>query len=225
MNVFEMSLLLALLLSLSIFSLFRLFDAANEVDWGPRWLNRIDGFIRLLCRHFHRLSPSPIVLPDRGAAILVSNHVSGLDALALIAATKRPLRFLIAREEYERRGLHWVLRAAGCIPVDRENRPERAYREALRALASGEVVAVFPHGGIRWPVNPHTPLKAGAVQLAQRSKSLLYPVYIDGIKGKGRNISAILMRSNLSVKSFPAIDCTHLEVDEGVRHLAQLLNK
>lgn len=225
MNVLYLSLFLAFFLFLALFLFFRLLDSSNEVDWGARWLNRIDGLIRAFCRRFHRLPIDAIPLPDHGAAILVSNHVSGLDALVLIAASKRPLRFLIAREEYERPGLHWILRAAGCIPVDRTKQPERAYRQALRALAAGEVVAVFPHGGIRWPIHPHTPLKAGAVQLAQRSKSLIYPAHIAGVKGKGRNLSALFMRSKLRVDVFPAINCTHMSVDEGMRHLAQLLNK
>ena len=81
---------------------------------------------------------APIPLPETGAAIVVCNHISGLDPLVLIAATPRPLRFLIAREEYERFGLQWLFRLGKCIPVERDKRPELAMRAALRAIENGE---------------------------------------------------------------------------------------
>jgi len=74
----------------------------------------------------------------------VSNHVSGLDPLLLIAATRRPLRFVIAREEYERWGLRWLLHAVGCIPIARGRNPRSALSAARAALEAGEVVALFP---------------------------------------------------------------------------------
>jgi len=106
----------------------------------------IDGWLRLFCRYYHRLEYEPLPLPERGPALVASNHLSGLDPLLLITASKRPLRFLIAQEEYHRFGLNWLFRAAGCIPVDRKGRPEKALRRAREALQRGEVVALFPHG-------------------------------------------------------------------------------
>src|SRR5690348_6145629 len=82
--------------------LLRACERANGADWGHRWLNRLDGLNRILCRRVHRLKHAPIELPATGGVLVASNHVSGLDPLLLIAASPRPLRFLIAREPYER---------------------------------------------------------------------------------------------------------------------------
>jgi 1-acyl-sn-glycerol-3-phosphate acyltransferase len=64
--------------------------------------------------------------------------MSSLDPFLLLTACKRPLRFLVASEEYERPILNWLFIASGCIPVDRVGRPEKALREAFRALQQCE---------------------------------------------------------------------------------------
>ena len=185
-------------------------EAANETDWGNPWLNRLDGLNRLLCRHYHRLRSPPLPLSTTGPALLVSNHVSGLDPLLLIAASRRPLRFLIASEQYHRFGLTWLFRAVGCIPVDRGGRPERAFREALRALAQGEVVALFPHGTIHLDDDPPRRLKQGVAKMAHLSLAPVYPVRLTGIKGAGRVVQAVFQRSHAQLQSFPAVDCAAL---------------
>ncbi|MGD2083234.1 MAG: 1-acyl-sn-glycerol-3-phosphate acyltransferase, partial [Chromatiales bacterium] len=85
-----------------LYRLFSLVRAANLTDWGSGWLNLLDGVNRLFCRYYHRMNDVVLPLPAEGAAIVVANHVSGLDPLLLIAASRRPLRFLIAREQFER---------------------------------------------------------------------------------------------------------------------------
>src|SRR5690606_17846252 len=98
----------------------------------------LDGLNRIFCRRFHRLT-GRIDLPERGPVLVASNHVSGLDPLLMIAASRRPLRFIIAREEYERWWFTWLFRAIGCIPIDRSRNPHVAFYAARRALAAGEV--------------------------------------------------------------------------------------
>jgi len=70
------------------------------------------------------------------------------DPLVLLATAGRPLRFLMAHEIYERWGTRWVFRAFEVIPVRRGARDIRAIRSMMRALDRGEVVALFPEGGI-----------------------------------------------------------------------------
>lgn len=179
----------------------------NEVDWGGPTINRIDGFLRWFCRRYHRLAAAPIQLPASGPALVVANHVSGLDPFLLIAASRRPLRFIIAREQYERPILNRMFRAAGCIPVDRRERPERAFREALRALAAGEVVALFPHGTIHLDSEPPRPLKKGVALLAQRAACPVFPVRLEGIKGEGHVVRGVLRRSRARLLSHAPINC------------------
>ncbi|MGD8931917.1 MAG: lysophospholipid acyltransferase family protein, partial [Chromatiales bacterium] len=152
-------------LSLIVWRFGRRCLAASDVDWGNSMLNRFDGCIRLFCRHWHRLQPVELAIPETGPAILVSNHISGLDPLLMVSCSRRPLRFLIAREQYQRIGLRRLYKAIGCIPVDRERSPEKALRAAFRALRAGEVIALFPHGKIHLDSEPPRRLKAGAARL------------------------------------------------------------
>jgi len=176
-----------------------------RTDWGSAWLNWLDGLNRLFCRRFHRMAEVGLGLPAEGPAVVASNHVSGLDPLLLIAAAERPLRFIIAREQYVRPCLHWLFRAVGCIPVDRKGRPERAMREALAALRAGQVIAIFPQGRIQLPGDEPRPLKGGAVRLAQLAGCSVLPVKIRGVKGQGLILRSVFLRSRAVVEPLPAI--------------------
>lgn len=170
-------------------------ETASQADWGGRWLNRLDGLNRIFCRRFHRLPREMLKLPERGGVLVASNHVSGLDPLLLIAASRRPLRFVIAREQYERRGLNWLFRAIGCIPVDRDRDPHKALYAARRALDAGEVVALFPHGKIHLDHVPSVPLRRGIVLLSQITDAPIVSVRIDGVRGQGLAVAAVWIRS------------------------------
>lgn len=181
---------------------------AAKVDWQQKGINWVDGLVRLLCKHVHGLDESKqIPLPAKGAAIVVANHVSGLDPFLLISACRRPLRFLIAREEYERLGLHWLFKASGCIPVDRTGRPEKALRQALRALERGEVVALFPHGKIHLDSDQPLKIKGGVARLAAWSQAPIYSVRIEGVRGQGHVALAPFLPSNVKLKMHSPMFC------------------
>lgn len=190
-------------------------DRHRFADWGRPGVNWIDGLNRWWCRRVHRLAPVAAPIPPTGPAIVVANHVSGLDPLLLVAASRRPLRFLIAREQYERFGLRWLFRAAGCIPVDRGTRPEQALRDALRALASGEVVALFPHGAIHLPDGPAPSLKRGALRLAALTGAPVVAARVAGVGAPGRVVSAVFVpgRAQLAFSLPFVVDA---QVDETV---------
>ena len=187
--------------------LFHVSRPYRTTDWGAPWLNRLDGLNRWFCVVYHRLNFTTIALPETGAGIVAANHHSGLDPLLLAAASPRPLRFLIAREQYERFGLRWLFRAAGCIPVDRETRPERALREALRILARGEVVAMFPHGKIHLDTDPPIKLKSGVIRLSHLSGCAIHPVRLQGIAGQGKVVSAVLLRGYPHLRVATTLQC------------------
>ena len=187
--------------------LLRYLESASTADWGSRKVNRIAGFISLFCRYLHGFQFELLPLPSSGGALVASNHMSGLDPFLLIAASPRPLRFLIAREQYERFGMSWLFRLAKCIPVDHGGRPERALREALTALEQGDVVAVFPHGGIHLDSDPPRKLKGGVIFLAQKANCAIYPARVDDVRGAGYTALALLIPSSSSLKAYPALDC------------------
>lgn len=207
-------LLLSVLLVFGVFRLSRLCHRANLTDWGSSWLNWVDGFNRLLCVRYHRLPLVDLPLPAEGPAIVVANHISGLDPLLMIACSRRPLRFLIAREQYRRFGLRWLFRAAGCIPVDRERSPEKALRQAFKALRQGEVVALFPHGKIHLDSDPPRRTKAGAARLAAISGAPVIPLRISGVAHQGHVIKPVLVRANARIEMMPVIDAQSTPANE-----------
>jgi len=91
-------------------------------------------------------------VPDEGAALVVCNHVSFMDPLILMASVRRPMRFVMYYKIYDIPVLSFVFRTAKAIPIaGRHEDPqlmERAFEAVDEALARGEVVCIFPEGGI-----------------------------------------------------------------------------
>lgn len=189
---------LAATLLLGVLLLFLLGLHHRGAEWGSTLIHSLEGLNRLLCRRYHRLQGELTPIPTHGAAVVICNHLSGLDPFLLLAAASRPLRFLMAREEYERWGLQWLFRAVGCIPVDRGSNPERAYRAAIRALEEGEIVALFPQGAITLEQQPSR-LKAGAWRLAQRQGVPMVVVRLSGVAGVGEVTAALWRRSRVKL--------------------------
>lgn len=223
LNPFLVLFVFSILLLWLLLRFVRACAAANTVDWGNPGNNYIVGFIVLFCRHLHRFRHEQIPLPAQGGALLASNHISGLDPFLLIAASPRPLRFLIAREEYNRFGLQWLFRRANCIPVDRERKPERALREALRALVAGEVVAIFPQGGIQVAGERSHKLKGGVVRLAHKSACPIYPVRVADVRGAGHTVRAVFYPSQATLCAAPVMHCENRVHSECLAMLARHL--
>ncbi|MBX3725396.1 MAG: MFS transporter [Xanthomonadales bacterium] len=91
-------------------------------------------------------------VPDQGPALLVCNHVSYMDAMLVLGAVPRPVRFVMYHRIYNVPGLRQLFRAARAIPIAgaREDPAvmEAAFAQIDRALAEGELVGIFPEGGL-----------------------------------------------------------------------------
>jgi len=193
-------------------------------QWNHLWLNSFDGWVRIFCRYYHRLEYQKIPLPESGDAIIVSNHISGLDPFLLVAATERPIRFLIAREEYDRFGLTWLFRAGGCIPIDRTGNVIRAMSAAIQALKNGEILAIFPEGAIHSADQNKKPLKRGVALLAEVTSSPIYPVHITGVKGHGHVIRGVVFPGNVKLTSNDKITCHELSHKECLQKITKILH-
>jgi len=91
-------------------------------------------------------------VPDEGAAVVVCNHVSFMDPLILMACVRRPMRFVMYYKIFNIPVLNFVFRTARAIPIAGRNEDatlmEKAFEEIDAALAAGEVVCIFPEGGL-----------------------------------------------------------------------------
>lgn len=164
---------------------------ASQANWGSCWLNLLDGAFRLYARRVHHFDPVVMELSKTQGVILASNHLSGLDPTLVCAAVDRPVRFLIAREQYDRKTLHWFFKWIGCIPVDRGSHPDKAFYAAHQALQKGEVIGMFPQGHIQIPGVDKLSLKRGVFLLALMAKVAILPVRLSGIAGTGLIVSAL----------------------------------
>src|SRR5688572_18459796 len=82
-------------------------------------------------------------VPATGGALLAPNHVTFVDAVFLIAAIDRPVRFLLDTYWFERPFIRPFVRSMGAIPISSEGGPRailRALRDAGRYLDAGEIV-------------------------------------------------------------------------------------
>ena len=196
----------------------------NVANWGHFYINVVDGWVRIYCRYFHRFVYQPIPISDNSSTLLASNHLTGLDPLLVIAACSHPIRFMIAKEEYERFGLQWLFRAAGCIPVERSGRVEIAFNTALKALHNGEVVLLFPEGGINHSKQPLRKLKAGIIKLAKLAELPITPVRVDGMRRQGHTLPAFILPSQSRLTVLPELECKNKTDEELLTQLARLLS-
>lgn len=91
-------------------------------------------------------------IPAHGAAILACNHVSFVDAVLLLAASPRPIRFIMDQRIFRVPVLGWLFKLAKAIPIAPRNEDPAAYEAAFDAAAQvlkdGDLLAIFPEGGI-----------------------------------------------------------------------------
>lgn len=196
----------------------------HVADWGGFTINVIDGWIRLYCRYYHGFIYQPIPISDNGPSLIACNHLSGLDPFLIVAACQHPIRFMIAKEEYERFGLQWLFRAAGCIPVERSGRVETAFRASLTALHNGEVVALFPEGGINRTGRPLRKLKAGIIKLAKMANVPITALRVEGMRGQGHTVTAVLLPSQSRLYVLPELDCVNKTNEDALTQLALFLS-
>ncbi|MVW75475.1 MFS transporter [Pseudomonas xionganensis] len=89
-------------------------------------------------------------IPDEGAAVLVCNHVSFVDALLIGGAVRRPVRFVMYYKIYNLPVLNFIFRTAGTVPIAGRNEDlliyDAAFKKIAEYLRNGEVVCIFPEG-------------------------------------------------------------------------------
>ena len=92
-------------------------------------------------------------IPDEGAAILASNHLSFSDSIFLPLETPRRITFLAKAEYFTGKGVKGRLTKAffsgvGQVPIDRSGgaASEAAVRKGLEILADGQLLGMYPEG-------------------------------------------------------------------------------
>jgi acyl-[acyl-carrier-protein]-phospholipid O-acyltransferase/long-chain-fatty-acid--[acyl-carrier-protein] ligase len=120
-------------------------------------------------------------VPASGGALLIANHLSYVDVVVLQLACPRPIRYvgyqgLQAHSLFDR-----VFELSGVIPISAAH-PTEGMRTAIKALQAGEVVCIFPEGGIS-RTGQLMEMRKGFEVMARRARVPVVPAFIDGLWG------------------------------------------
>jgi 1-acyl-sn-glycerol-3-phosphate acyltransferase len=125
-------------------------------------------------------------IPAEGAAVLVCNHVSLVDAVVIMGAARRPVRFVMDHRIFRTPLLNFVFRHSGAIPIAPAKEDpamlERAFEEVAQALDAGELVAIFPEGRITGD-GELQPFRPGLSRILARNPVPVVPLALQGLWG------------------------------------------
>jgi 1-acyl-sn-glycerol-3-phosphate acyltransferase len=141
----------------------------------------------LLIHTIHRISTVDADrIPEEGAAVLVCNHVSYVDAIVIMAASPRPIRFVMDHRIFKTPVLGFIFRTAKAIPIApaKEDpwRMEKAYVDIAHALHDGDLVCIFPEGKLT-TTGELNEFRGGIAKIVERSKVPVIPMALRGLWG------------------------------------------
>jgi len=141
----------------------------------------------LLIHTIHRVATVDAErIPEEGAAVLVCNHVSYVDAIVIMAASPRPIRFVMDHRIFKTPLLGFIFRTAKAIPIAPSKEDpwlmEKAFVDIAHALHEGELVCIFPEGKLtrNGEINE---FRGGIAKIVERSKVPVIPMALRGLWG------------------------------------------
>jgi putative phosphoserine phosphatase/1-acylglycerol-3-phosphate O-acyltransferase len=174
-------------------------------------------------------------IPADGPAILVGNHRSYFDPLAIgwaLAQAGRPVRFLGKKEVFDAPVVGQIVTALGGIRVERGSGSDEPLRAAADALAAGEAVAIMPQGTIprgRAFFDPELKGRWGAAKLAALSGAPVIPIGLWGTEkvwprnAKAPNLLAIGHPPTVRVRVGPPVALKHRSPDADTKRIMAAL--
>jgi len=125
-------------------------------------------------------------IPTDGAAILACNHVSFVDAVILGVISPRPMVFIMDHRIFKTPGIGWFFRLVKAIPIAPQKEDPQAYEAAFararQVLAEGELLCLFPEGGITRD-GTLQPFKAGIMKILETHPVPVIPSALHNLWG------------------------------------------
>ncbi|WP_411852409.1 MFS transporter [Stenotrophomonas sp. LGBM10] len=192
----------------------------------PEFLMRFLSWV--MVRTLYRLRPHGIEanVPDDGAALIVCNHVSYMDALILSATIPRPVRFVMYYKIFNIPVMRWIFRTAKAIPIAgaREDPAlmQAAFDEVDKALADGELVCIFPEGALTRD-GEMAAFKSGVEKILERRPVPVVPMALRGMWASmwsrrdtrlGRMRVPRRFRAHVEVVAGPPVDGTSATAEQ-----------
>ncbi|PIK15170.1 MFS transporter [Halobacteriovorax sp. JY17] len=163
-------------------------------------------------------------IPDRGAVVIASNHVSFVDWIMVMAACPRPVRFVIDHVYYYRTGFTFWLKQAHLIPIaTKKDDPEmlvNAFKEIENGLTNGDVIGLFPEGWITRDGKLRK-FQPGIKKIVSMQPTVVIPMVIDGLwgsffsfEGKGVLKGFKFSKRDVTLKILPPVTSEEFDFKE-----------
>jgi 1-acyl-sn-glycerol-3-phosphate acyltransferase len=201
-----------------------------------RWIRTVVS--RITRTIFNVISKFEVVgienFPKKGPILVVANHFSFLDPVAMVSIAPCPIEFVGGfRTPNAPPAVSWLRKLWGYYPVYRGTGSQIAFRAAQAVLNQQGVMAIFPEGSSAYAMLREPRL--GAAFMAARAKTQILPVGMDGLTEvfpslrKGKR-ARVLIRVGKPFGPFSAPGRgrerrQRLEAigDEIMRHIAELI--
>ncbi|WP_323750099.1 MFS transporter [Marinobacter sp.] len=125
-------------------------------------------------------------IPEEGAALLVCNHVSYMDAPVIAGAVRRPVRFVMDHHIFATPVMGTFFRMAKTIPIGSKAKVPEIYEAAFdkidEELAAGNLVCIFPEGRLTSD-GEVAAFRAGVELILQRRPVPVVPLALRGLWG------------------------------------------
>lgn len=167
-------------------------------------------------------------VPADGRILIAANHTSYADALILMAACPRHLRFMVHEPYLRAPVIGWFIRASGAIGIDADARNPRAVMESLKkaqaALEEDAAVGIFPEGKLSRSGHLDS-FKPGINRLSKPTGAKIIPTHLEGLHECAFGMSPrknIRLRRPITVRFGQALppDVAPAEIRRQVLHLA-----
>lgn len=107
-------------------------------------------------------------VPQHGGVLILANHTSDCDPVAVQIACPRHVEFMAKSELFEMPSIRGFMRWWGSFPVRRGEPDRGALKHAIDALKAGRCVCIFPEGQLS-ETGELIPILPGAMLVARRA--------------------------------------------------------
>ncbi len=200
----------------------------------PEYLLRFVAFVAARLVYRFRVRGDEHI-PATGAAILVCNHASFIDPVLLMAASPRPIHFIMDSGIFKTPLLGWFFRLAKAIPITSQKVDaatyEQAFARARAVLDDGDLLCIFPEGAISRD-GELAEFKGGVMKLLGTNPVPVVPMALQNLWGSffsragGRAMSRPFRRgvwTRVALVVGPAVPPSQATPDVLREHVAVLL--
>jgi 1-acyl-sn-glycerol-3-phosphate acyltransferase len=146
-------------------------------------------------------------IPKKGPVLLAANHVTWVDpVLIMLASTRRPVRFLVTQGFHKKPFVYFFCWLYKAIPI-KKDQPRDAINAAIEALKQGDVVCIFPEGGLTHDGELRE-IRRGVELIARKAGVPVLPLGISGLHGTSLAIRRQWRKTDLREKPWPRVDLT-----------------